>query len=216
MATNQQRKQHQRYHLLQTAQRLFMRDGFKATKVSAIAAAAGVSQVTLYKYFDSKLSLGHQVVLAMVNDGYAASRADAVDPQLSYQELVQKMITMSTQITDNLHPDFYRFIVQDMRGQLGTDETMQAYQAQKRNFWSVVIRRGREAGMISPELTDDALMLYLDMFIQYVSSDAGQKIVAGNEHDPHFQALTRQIDHLFFYGFIGVPPTDTKEGLPHE
>lgn len=216
MATNQQRKQQQRQHILQTAQTLFMRDGFKATKVSAIAAAADVSQVTLYKYFDSKLNLGHQVVLAMVNDGYADSRAYATDPRLSYQEIVQKMVTLSTQMTDTMHPDFYRFVVRDMQGQLGNDETMQAYQAQKRNFWSVVIQRGREAGMIDPALTDDALMLYLDMFIQYISSPAGQKIVAGGEQDAHFKALTRQIDHLFFYGFIGVPPTETKEGLSHE
>lgn len=216
MATNQQRKQHQRHHILQTAQTLFMRDGFKATKVSAIAAAADVSQVTLYKYFDSKLNLGHQVVLAMVNDGYADSRAYATDPRLSYQEIVQKMITLSTRMTDTMHPDFYRFIVRDMQGQLGNDETMRAYQAQKRNFWSVVIQRGREAGMIDPALTDDALMLYLDMFIQYISSPAGQKSMTGDQQDAHFKALTRQIDHLFFYGFIGVPPTETKEGLSHE
>ena len=216
MATNQQRKQHQRQHILQTAQTLFMRDGFKATKVSAIAAAADVSQVTLYKYFDSKLNLGHQVVLAMVNDGYADSRAYATDPQLSYQEIVQKMIMSSTRMTDTMHPDFYRFVVRDMQGQLGSDETMRAYQAQKRNFWSVVIQRGREAGMIDSALTDDALLLYLDMFIQYISSPAGQKRMTGPEQDAHFKALTRQIDHLFFYGFIGVPPTETKEGLSHE
>ena len=215
MATNQQRKQHQRQHILQVAQQLFTRDGFKATHIATIAAAADVSQVTLYKYFDSKPILGHQVVLAMVTQGYDDFQVYVDDPDLSYQEIVQKMLLGSQQITDDLHPDFYRFIVDDMQGKHGTDETMVTYQARKHHFWGAVIQRGRQAGMITDRLSDDALMMYLDMFVTYVSSPAGQQMIDVTSDDTHFQAMTEQLDHLFFYGFIGVPPT-TKEETAHD
>jgi len=216
MATNQERKQHQRNQILTVAQALFMQQGFKATHVTTIAARAGVSQVTLYKYFDSKLLLGHQVVLTMVTGGYRDFQAVVDDPQLSYQELIQKMLRGSQQITDAMHPDFYQFLVADMQGRHGNDETKRAYQAGKQRFGGAVIQRGRAAGMITADLSDEVLMLYLDMFTQYVSSPRGQQRLNASQDATHFQALTAQLDHLFFYGFIGNPPTQTKEGLTHD
>ncbi len=213
MTTNRQRKQHQRAHILEVARTLFLQTGFKATHVSEIAAQADVSQVTLYKYFESKLNLGHQVVLDLVTQGYADFQAVVDDPHLSYREIVKRLIQGSQQVTDQMHPDFYHFIVADMQGRNGTDETMHTYQAGKHRFWNAVIQRGRQAGMIAPELSDEALMLYLDMFVHYISSPTGQAQMTTAGDDAHFQALTAQLDHLFFYGFIGEPPTDQKEGL---
>ena len=43
--------------IVDAAERLFMRDGFQATTVAAVAAAAGVSAETVYKTFGSKTGL---------------------------------------------------------------------------------------------------------------------------------------------------------------
>ena len=43
--------------ILDAAQRLFVRDGFQATTIPAVAAAAGVSQETIYKTFGGKAGL---------------------------------------------------------------------------------------------------------------------------------------------------------------
>lgn len=213
MATNQQRKQRQRRHILAVAQDLFIRDGFKATHVTTIAAQADVSQVTLYKYFPSKLALGHEVVLNMVTGGYRDFQKIVDDPTLSYQEIVQLMIRGSNQITDKMHANFYQFVVAEMQSKHGSDEVMRAYKAGKKHFWDAVIQRGRAAGMIQPNLSDEVLMMYLDMFTQYVSSPAGQQSIDVTNRDPeHFQEMTKQLDHLFFYGFIGAAQTQTKEG----
>lgn len=214
MATNQQRKERQRRHILATARQLFLQDGYKATHVAQIAARADVSQVTLYKYFESKQALGHQVVLDLITQGYADNQAFIDDPTLTYPEIIQKMMQFGTTMTAHLHPSFYEFMVADMQGKLGNTETMRTYQAGKRHFWQSLIDRGRRAGMIRPTLSDQALMLYLDMYISYVSSPAGQATIGEQATD--YQALTDQIDHLFFYGFIGVPPTQTKEGTSND
>ena len=43
-----------RDHLVETARRLFYRDGFHNTGIDAILAEAGVAKMTLYKHFKSK------------------------------------------------------------------------------------------------------------------------------------------------------------------
>ena len=46
-----------RDHLLKTAERLFQRDGYRATGIDRILAESGVAKMTLYKHFPSKEDL---------------------------------------------------------------------------------------------------------------------------------------------------------------
>lgn len=63
-----------RRRLVRTARQLFDRDGYDETTVEAIAAAAGVSPRTVYRYFDTKGGLVAEPVRQIV-DGVIA-RAD--------------------------------------------------------------------------------------------------------------------------------------------
>ncbi len=54
---NETLRAQRRRELLQAAQRVFARDGFHAANVADVAAEAGVSQGTVYHYFDSKDAL---------------------------------------------------------------------------------------------------------------------------------------------------------------
>jgi AcrR family transcriptional regulator len=48
---------HKQKAIVDAAERLFLRDGFQATTIPAVAAEAGVSQETIYKAFGSKTGL---------------------------------------------------------------------------------------------------------------------------------------------------------------
>jgi AcrR family transcriptional regulator len=48
---------HKQRAIVDAAERLFLRDGFRATTIPAVAAEAGVSQETIYKTFGSKTGL---------------------------------------------------------------------------------------------------------------------------------------------------------------
>lgn len=210
MASNQQRKRRQRQRILTAARDLFMHDGYRATHVAAVAQRAAVSQVTLYKYFASKRLLGQQVVIALIQDGYAESQAAVDDRRLTYPQIIQQMLAMSRRLVAAMHPNFYRFLAQELQDD---PATIASYQAGKQHFWHTVIERGRQAGMITPTLTDQALMMYLDMFTQYIGSPAGRQYLdRQSDQDYAFQELSRQLNHLFFYGLIGEAPTTTKEG----
>jgi len=213
VATNQQRREQQRQNILKAAGKLFMRDGFKVTHIKDVAAEAQVSQVTLYKYFDSKLTLGHQVVLTLIETGYADYQRMVDDHSRSFRELIQLMITTKTTYAGEMSDDFYQFVADDMGGQLGNDEAYQAYQDGKQRFWDSVISRGRAAGMIAPSLTDKALIMYLDMYVQYFSAPTSHPLVGSATE---YKKYADQLMHLFFYGFIGDPPANDDESTKEQ
>ncbi|MFC6206499.1 TetR/AcrR family transcriptional regulator [Levilactobacillus tongjiangensis] len=200
MATNQERKQRQRQSILAAGMKLFMRDGYKPTHIKAVAAEAGVSQVTLYKYFDSKLELGHQVVIDLINQGYASFRETVDNQQMSFTEVVKWMMTTKVAMSDGLNPDFYSFVIDEMQGNLGSHAVKDAYEAGKKEFWDAMVARGRAAGSINPQISNEALMLFLDMYVDFFS-----RAKVGPDE---YQHLVDQLMHLFFYGLVGgpVPP----------
>lgn len=209
MATNEERQAETRRRILAAATDLFIHHGFKKTNIAAIARQAGVSQVTLYKYFDSKVALAHAVVLKLTTDGYAQFQKVAEDSSISFRDLVQTMIRDSNEMAKGMSNDFYEFTVRDMRGEFGTTETMQAYQEGKAKFWGTVIGRGRKAGLIDPRISDQALMMFLDMYIQYVQNPQFGSLLG--DHPVAMKMLTEELTHLFFYGFIGQASSDDEK-----
>lgn len=73
------RKQEYRRAILDAAETVFGRSGYGATKMSAIASAAGVAIGTLYNYFDSK----HEVFTALLErvQSEMLERVGSVEPE---------------------------------------------------------------------------------------------------------------------------------------
>lgn len=208
MATNQERKAHQRQAILTAGVTCFTRDGYKATHIKDVADEAGVSQVTLYKYFDSKLSLGHQVVIEIINQGYADFQKLIDDQQLTFPEIIQTMMTNKVQMGAKIHPDFYKFVTDEMQSNLGSTAVREAYDIGEKTFWDSVVARGRAAGMINPDISNQALLIYLNMYVSYMST--------ADIEPATYKKLGEQLLHLFFYGFVGVPPTDASPTEPKQ
>ncbi len=70
--------------VIDTAQRLFLRDGFAATTITAIAAEAGVSAETVYKAFGGKPGLVRAICeTALAGEGPVPAEARSDDLQLT-------------------------------------------------------------------------------------------------------------------------------------
>ncbi|MFC6275529.1 TetR/AcrR family transcriptional regulator [Levilactobacillus tangyuanensis] len=197
MATNQERKRRQRLGIMTAAQTLFVRDGFKATHIATVAAEANVSQVTLYKYFDSKLDLGRAVVVKMIADGYRDFQRMVDDSEQSFPDLIRLMMRTKVSLSDHMSGDFYQFVIDEMGGKTGNHLVKDAYEAGKRDFWDDFVARGRAAGMINPDISNEALLHFLSMYVDYFST--------ANIPSGEYQTIVDQLMHLFFYGFIGAP-----------
>ena len=75
-ATRQSRgPSERRADVMQTAAELFAQKGFRATTVREIADAAGILSGSLYHHFDSKESIGDEILLSFINDVLADYRA---------------------------------------------------------------------------------------------------------------------------------------------
>jgi AcrR family transcriptional regulator len=64
----EQLRQERRHQILSAALTVFIQKGFHATNVSDVAAQAGVSQGTIYWYFDSKEELFNAALLSFFED----------------------------------------------------------------------------------------------------------------------------------------------------
>ena len=73
MVNNIKRKKNKRAAILHAAEKIFVTQGYKKTSVAQIAKEAKASQVTLYKYFPSKIALAREVVIKLITDGYQQS-----------------------------------------------------------------------------------------------------------------------------------------------
>ena len=81
-----------REELLAIAARLFAEKGFRNTTVRDIADAAGILSGSLYHHFDSKESIGDEILREFLDDvlgGYRAAVAGTDDPRVAIEQMVR-------------------------------------------------------------------------------------------------------------------------------
>jgi AcrR family transcriptional regulator len=71
---------------------LFSQKGYRATTVREIADAAGILSGSLYHHFDSKESIGDEILSGFINEvlaNYRAAVAEATDPRAVLEQIVR-------------------------------------------------------------------------------------------------------------------------------
>ncbi len=84
-----------RAHLVVLAGELFAEKGFRATTVREIADAAGILSGSLYHHFDSKESIGDEILQSFLNDVLADYRA-AVQTGAGPRAVLETIVRTST------------------------------------------------------------------------------------------------------------------------
>ncbi|MGD0700613.1 MAG: TetR/AcrR family transcriptional regulator [Trebonia sp.] len=143
-----------RSDVMQTAAELFAQKGFRATTVREIADAAGILSGSLYHHFDSKESIGDEILSSFINDVLADYRAAASAGESGSPRDVIEQIVRSTSRTLSRHRaalamlqnDWSYFSTQDrfayLRKALGEIE----------RTWIAQLERGKEAGLFRADL----------------------------------------------------------------
>jgi TetR/AcrR family transcriptional regulator, fatty acid metabolism regulator protein len=100
--------------ILSVARDLFIRNGYESTSMAAVAAAAGLSEGTLYNYFHNKTDLVLRVTLANLELRVEAA-ARAVDEATSLREGLEKLIALH--LSAIIHDEeVYRIWLREVRG----------------------------------------------------------------------------------------------------
>ncbi|WP_125771675.1 TetR/AcrR family transcriptional regulator [Companilactobacillus furfuricola] len=199
MNGNEKRKIIKREQILLAAQQLLIAQGYRKTSIAQIAKQAQASQVTLYKYFSSKVELAREVVVKLIVDGYAQYFKKLDDSSMTFMKKVESMTEDSVSMSGEMNNDFFEFMVAEFQGKNGDTRVMDEYQSLKFKFWKTLLDQGRAEHVISDEITDQGALIYLDMYVGYVMSPDGASYKNAREMKKHAKELV----HMFFYGILG-------------
>ncbi|GAQ02314.1 hypothetical protein NBRC111452_2157 [Companilactobacillus farciminis] len=196
MTNNLKRKKDKKQTILEAATKVFLEKGYKKASIAYIAKEARSSQVTLYKYFPSKVVLGRAVIIKLIIDGYSEYDKLLDDDSQSFVEKMKVMMSSSSSLADGINDDFVVFLQKEFSSRNGDTSVVKVYNQYKRNFWFKLLDQGRQEGVISDEVTNEGAMIFLDLFINYSMNAKENGVVALKNHE-------KDIIHLFFYGIMG-------------
>jgi TetR/AcrR family transcriptional regulator, cholesterol catabolism regulator len=147
-----------RADVVQLAGELFAQKGYRATTVREIADAAGILSGSLYHHFDSKESIGDEILSSFINDVLADYRA-AVSSAGSPRDVLEQIVR-STSWTLSRHRaalamlqnDWSYFSTQPRFGYL------RKALSEIERTWVTQLERGKESGIFRADL--DARLTY--------------------------------------------------------
>ncbi|WP_249605255.1 TetR/AcrR family transcriptional regulator [Chromobacterium sp. IRSSSOUMB001] len=135
-----------RNRLLQSARRSFGVDGYAATVMDELTAAAGVTRGALYHHFGDKKGLLLAVAQALdaeIEAGLARAEREAADPWQGFKRRCRAYLQAVTQ------PEAQRILLRDAPAALGA-EYVQAGQRQCVGAIAESLRALMDAGLIRP------------------------------------------------------------------
>ena len=147
-----------RAHMVVLAGELFAEKGYRATTVREIADAAGILSGSLYHHFDSKESIGDEILSGFINEvlaDYRAAVASGGNPQAVIEQIVRstsRTLSQHRAALAMLQNDWSYFSTQPRFADLPT-----ALREIER-IWISQLELGKEAGLFRPDL--DAKLTY--------------------------------------------------------
>ncbi|WP_334331924.1 TetR/AcrR family transcriptional regulator [Companilactobacillus sp. HBUAS59544] len=195
MTNNLQRKKNKQKAILNAATKLFFVNGYKKTSIAQIAKEANSSQVTLYKYYASKVELARAVVVKLIVEGYGQYDKLLDDSDKTFVEKMQAMMRGGSSEASQISDDFVNFMLKEFRGANGSKTVLKVYNDYKVNFWNKLFDQGRKEGKVNPQISNEAALIFLDMYVSYALNPSYDAV----EFNHHAEELI----HLFYYGIMG-------------
>jgi TetR/AcrR family transcriptional regulator, cholesterol catabolism regulator len=150
--TNGGARSQRRADVVRLAGELFAQKGFRATTVREIADAAGILSGSLYHHFDSKESIGDEILSGFLNDILAAYRsavAGADDPRDAVERIVRTSshtLARHRAALTMLQNDWNYFSTQPRFAYLRKDLR------EIERIWMTQLQRGVDAGLFRADL----------------------------------------------------------------
>ena len=147
-----------RADMISIAAELFAQKGYRATTVREIADAAGILSGSLYHHFDSKESIGDEILSGFINEvlaNYRAAVDSAPDPRAALEQIVRstsRTLSQHRAALTMLQNDWNYFATQPRFAYLP-----KALREIER-IWIGQLEAGKEAGLFRADL--DAKLTY--------------------------------------------------------
>ncbi|MBS4539448.1 TetR/AcrR family transcriptional regulator [Clostridium sp. D2Q-11] len=188
---NQRRKRKSK-DITEAAFVLFTKYGTEKVSVDEIAKKANVSKVTIYKYFDTKEGLIKAVLNEMLIDSIKIFER-ILESDLPFVEKIEQILFKTDEYERKfsfaaINPTFFEEpVVKEFLERFYKETTLP--------FFKKLISQGQEEGCIDRSICTEAVLFYINMLKEKVTSSQFQSI-----RDQRFRM---DINKLFYYGLIG-------------
>lgn len=187
----ERRREQKKKDILEAALGLFMKYGTQKVSVSEIAQKANVSQVTIYNYFESKDLLINEVLKYYI-DKVWDEQIQILDSDLPFNEKLKTIAFQKHEIAHEINEQFFSKIMEDYSAGAGYLEELYTKEALPRLI--KLFNEGREMGFVDKSLSDEAIILYIQMFKEFMQrKDIAHRLLP----------FTDELTHLFYYGIAG-------------
>ncbi|MBJ7689364.1 TetR/AcrR family transcriptional regulator [Weissella confusa] len=207
ISKREQNKEKRRATILDNAIHLFDQQGYDATTTRQVIQAANMPSATFYQYFADKHAVFKTIAINAIDTTVSKYEAQLADKE---NFTAQDLATLINQKLEQgpFSPRLIADFTNEFSGQHGDFDVYNYYQERVRTYWRHLITRLRHLHLISPTLSDEALMLYFQMWISFFGSKENMK---------HFNMnlmpdLMPQFSEIFLFGMLD-PEQKTRENM---
>jgi len=189
-------KEEKKARIRHAAFQLFTENGYKKVKISDIAKAAEVSQVTIYNHFENKEALFRDCMLRFIDEQYQAYQA-VFESERPFMEKIAYLFKEELEMAKRFHPETLQRLMVD-------DPVMSQYIQDFVTEKSValiarLIEEGKKSGEVNPDYSTESIITYLNLLDRAIMQQP--ELFIGEDLYP----LAKDLLHLVFYGLIGKP-----------
>ena len=189
------RKEQKKESIRRAAIELFQTYGFKKVSLSDIASNAGVSQVTIYNHFGSKEELVHDIVKTVFQSYIEKYRA-IIEEEKAFPEKLEIIVFEKTELASQYQGEWVQAVVQSYPE---TQQFIETTWRQEVNKLMIdFFEEGKKQGYINPELSLEAILLYLEVLRKGIFASSGLIAKTGSS-----EKLMRDLISLSIYGLVG-------------
>lgn len=180
--------------IIEATSEILLEKGCTHLKIEDIAKKANVSQVTIYNYFGSKKNLVRKVFKRYMNDRFNTYK-QLISEEKPFPEIVRTIMlerkNYSNMLTGEELSDIYE---EDSELKEFFEEL---YHSKTIPLLLQFIQKGKEKGYIRKEISDEAVLFYLDAMKTMIDHNMQELM-----NKPNIEELSDQLFDMFFYGIL--------------
>ncbi len=179
-----------------SALELFSLHGVDKTSIAKIAEKAGVAPATIYNYFGNKEDLVKDTIIYFINKKWDSLKY-MLESDLPFPKLIEEIIFTREEITGQINLDLLNDLINTNVDPEIKNFIDDFYNNKFPNAILQFIDKGRREGYIHKELSNDAVMLYLQMY-RDIAHHPDQ---LNNKN----KDLLKELYSMMLYGLAGQP-----------